>query len=661
MDNEITKFPKEYITDVPTPKIPSVNMIRDSRNRLVLELPSKDRIMVSIDPGSKITSTATETATGATDNYRGEDIKVNSISIDNILDGDNYQRVKSVAINSDGMVVLDQTIEGDYSLVLSTDIQAGSILLSKTIQSTLFRTVSDTEKATWDAAEAGITKSDTAPEDPEANDLWIDTSDTPSVLKRWTGSEWVLCSVGNIDDLADGVTYQRVKSASLTESGLILLDQVSIGDTYGLLNKTDISGGHVILDTVEQAGDGTYALVLRTAIDAGKIILTGSAGVSGTLPDDNIASAASWDADIAQAITDASTAQSTADGKITTFYTDDRPEAEGCADLWVDTNDNNSLHRWAGTYAYANYYLWTANTVIIYIGTLYRPVIYNGFLFQVTQLGTTGLIEPIWDITPGNTTNDGTVIWTCVDNWIIIDSTNIQLALDNAATAQSTADGKIISFYQDEPPTAEGIGDLWIDTNDSKKLYRWDGADWILVQSTKIDALAAMAYESMVEAAKLGTTIIEGGYLKTELINCNTLSVGTVPVSMTAAKCTNPNADQTQAVLTAGANIANTISGSSGSNLQISGNYLIFRSNTSEIAYLYTYSWPQGWGISLTTDTTDSLGAELRIAEGTTTATAALAIDDHYAGMFRTSSGYSFEIGGTNTKLKIPVGTNLYN
>ena len=284
MDNEITKFPKEYITDVPTPKIPSVNMIRDSRNRLVLELPSKDRIMVSIDPGSKITSTATETATGATDNYRGEDIKVNSISIDNILDGDNYQRVKSVAINSDGMVVLDQTIEGDYSLVLSTDIQAGSILLSKTIQSNLYRTVSDTEKATWDAAEAGITKSDTAPENPDANDLWIDTSDTPSVLKRWTGSEWVLCSVGNIDDLADGTTYQRVKSASLTAGGLILLDQVSIGDTYGLLNKTDISAGHVILDTVEQAEDGTYALVLRTAIDAGKIVLTGSAGVSGSLP-----------------------------------------------------------------------------------------------------------------------------------------------------------------------------------------------------------------------------------------------------------------------------------------------------------------------------------------------------------------------------------------
>lgn len=74
----------------------------------------------------------------------------------------------------------------------------------------------------------------------------------------------------------------------------------------------------------------------------------------------------------------------------------------------------------------------------------------------------------------------------------------------------------------------------------------------------------AMAYEDLVEKAKLGTTIITGGYLRTDLLSTayayitNTAQIanaiiadahitGTLTVGKTDAKCTDPNADQTSA------------------------------------------------------------------------------------------------------------------
>jgi len=144
-------------------------------------------------------------------------------------------------------------------------------------------------------------------------------------------------------------------------------------------------------------------------------------------------------ADAGTAITNAATAQGTADGKVTTFYQDAEPTAEGYGDLWVDTNDKNKLYRW-------------------------------------TDLAT--------------------------DAWVEVRDTDIAQAIADAGTAQSTADGKIVTFYQDDIPTSEGAGDLWIDTNDENKLYRAAIAganeikvgEWVLVRDEGIaDALAAAA------------------------------------------------------------------------------------------------------------------------------------------------------------------------
>ncbi len=53
----------------------------------------------------------------------------------------------------------------------------------------------------------------------------------------------------------------------------------------------------------------------------------------------------------------------------------------------------------------------------------------------------------------------------------------IAQAINDAAGAQATADGKVTTFYSATAPTAEGVGDLWYDTDD-KILYRWNGTNW---------------------------------------------------------------------------------------------------------------------------------------------------------------------------------------
>lgn len=75
-----------------------------------------------------------------------------------------------------------------------------------------------------------------------------------------------------------------------------------------------------------------------------------------------------------------------------------------------------------------------------------------------------------------------------------------------AADAQATADGKVQSFFQSETPTAEGIGDLWFDTDDGNKQYRWDGSDWEPVQDSAIGAaLAAAAGAQATADGKMAT------------------------------------------------------------------------------------------------------------------------------------------------------------
>jgi len=69
----------------------------------------------------------------------------------------------------------------------------------------------------------------------------------------------------SLDDIPEGATYHKVKSAALTADGLVVLDQVYIDTAsgqYGLVNRTDISAGHIKLSEVVE--NATYKKLLAS-------------------------------------------------------------------------------------------------------------------------------------------------------------------------------------------------------------------------------------------------------------------------------------------------------------------------------------------------------------------------------------------------------------
>jgi hypothetical protein len=259
------------------------------------------------------------------------------------------------------------------------------------------------------------------------------------------------------------------------------------------------------------------------------------------------------DSGIDAALTAASNAQDTADGKIETFYQTGMPTGT-VGDLWFDTDDGNKLYRHNGTtfveardaligtaISNASTAQTTANTanslaatkVITFFATSAPTASAVGDLWynssdsllkrwngsswvtvsnsynntnQLTDgagLGTTanwpnvsGTGRPADNATqniiyqqasqPSGTVGD---IWIDTDDsnklylhngsaWVLRRDSGIDSALTAAANAQDTADGKIETFFQTGMPTGT-VGDLWFDTDDGNKLYRHNGTTFI--------------------------------------------------------------------------------------------------------------------------------------------------------------------------------------
>jgi hypothetical protein len=77
--------------------------------------------------------------------------------------------------------------------------------------------------------------------------------------------------------------------------------------------------------------------------------------------------------------------------------------------------------------------------------------------------------------------------------FIEVQDDGISTAIVAASDAQATADGKVTTFVSTSSPTAESIGDLWIDSDDNNKLYRWSGSAWVLVRDSGIAAAQTTA------------------------------------------------------------------------------------------------------------------------------------------------------------------------
>ena len=192
-----------------------------------------------------------------------------------------------------GVDDLDDVAEGTtYNRVLTTDISAGHILLSEVVQSANYRTSSDTEKATWNDKEIGVHRGTTAPTD--TTKLWVDTSVTPNVWKRYTGTTWVKMTptemseigISSLDDIPNG-TYSKVLTTDIS-AGHIKLSSVEQTASYRTTSDTEKGTWNGKPDDMDEIGEGsTYQRVRATEISAGYLKLTSNTVKSGEWYDES--------------------------------------------------------------------------------------------------------------------------------------------------------------------------------------------------------------------------------------------------------------------------------------------------------------------------------------------------------------------------------------
>jgi predicted nucleic acid-binding Zn-ribbon protein len=78
----------------------------------------------------------------------------------------------------------------------------------------------------------------------------------------------------------------------------------------------------------------------------------------------------------------------------------------------------------------------------------------------------------------GDITTNATAIST-LDSRVSVNETEIVSQASDITALQSSVGTKARTFFQDDAPTATAIGDIWFDTNDSNKVYRWNGSAWV--------------------------------------------------------------------------------------------------------------------------------------------------------------------------------------
>jgi hypothetical protein len=207
------------------------------------------------------------------------------------------------------------------------------------------------------------------------------------------------------------------------------------------------------------------------------------------------------DSGIAEALSDASNAQATADGKIVSFYQTTAPTATSVGDLWIDTDDGNKLYRWSGSA-----WITVQDAAIAAAQASASTAIANASAAQTTA---NSKVTTYYQAAAPATHATGD-LWIDSDDkklyrwngsvWVDSQDTSIGMALSNAANAQATADGKIVTFYQTAAPTATSVGDLWVDTDDGNRLYRWSGSAWVTIRDTTIATAQTTANNALTAA-----------------------------------------------------------------------------------------------------------------------------------------------------------------
>lgn len=210
------------------------------------------------------------------------------------------------------------------------------------------------------------------------------------------------------------------------------------------------------------------------------------------------------DTSITLALQNSSTAQYTADGKSSVYYSEAVPIPKivnGTSipikqgDLWIKIStgvakvaliDNATvLGSWGNitNTATENALLSLVDleeardgSIVVYYLTatgLATGMTYGDYLVDTDSWDGTNYVVYRYENSTGG--SSGTLAW-------YTNTGEVARTLSNGYKAQNTADSKIKTWYQPSTPmglTANDIGDMWIDTDNANTLQIWSGTDWV--------------------------------------------------------------------------------------------------------------------------------------------------------------------------------------
>lgn len=295
-----------------------------------------------------------------------------------------------------------------------------------------------------------------------------------------------------------GLTANKITAGTIDASDIEVINLNCANLTVGTINGQQISSGAIDWDklssqvsgSITEAGDNANQ-ALEDALEAFQ--------------------------KAQEALNSANSAQTTANGKNTVFYQSAQPAVSGrkVNDIWYDTDDG-----------YKMYY---------FNGTSWQAVEFGENAIADDAISADKIASDVNSKINDAFTNAGIAISDSSNalskaNTAIADSAT---ALSTANSAKSTADGKNSVFYQTSAPSTSNrkVNDVWFDTDDSNKMYYWNGSAWTARQfgTNAIANLAitnALIADGTIQNAKIAN--LDAAKITSGYINVARLQAGSI-------------------------------------------------------------------------------------------------------------------------------------
>jgi hypothetical protein len=334
-----------------------------------------------------------------------------------------------------------------------------------------------------DTSGIAVYAQDSQPTGENEGDLWFDTDDDNKQY-RWSGSQWV--------EVAD----ERIALKTTTFVQSTVPTSTAIGDTWihtGSSNKLyvaqSIGADQITAGEWESAQDGEIAAnasaiqTLDNEVSTIDGVVSSNSGAITSL--ENALSGYTGSGAVASAFTGLT---STVTAIPVNFRQATAPTTgltEG--DLWIDTDDNQ-LYRYNGSswQSVRDSVITSSSQAIVALQNTVNDAD-TGVEANATSISS---LENTVTGTGGHASRLDS-LETTVNNG----TTGVAANASAISSLETTVETKNKSFAQTEAPgNTSGndlkTGDLWIDTNDNNKLYRWSGATWVPLTPASVNTFA---------------------------------------------------------------------------------------------------------------------------------------------------------------------------